>query len=121
METEAGMRAMTNTRAHAGDYGVIKEINTLDGGYRYIVGCWVDLRQNELVLIHIMPPVGEKIAFSDVADAWRVAMKFNGKVVAMRFRRESGLDNAVPGGLEDAVQVYEWERVSHMLRLGKQP
>ena len=85
---------MQITKIRVGGYGVIKEINTIDGGYRYVVGCWVDLKRDELVLIHIMPPVGERITFNNPVDAWAVATRFNGEVV-----------------LRDAVPVYEWESV----------
>lgn len=97
METET----TTTANIRLGDYyGVIREINTIHGGYRYVVGCWVDLGRNELILIHIMPPVGEKITFDNPIDA---------RLVAKRFNKEIG-----PG---DATPVYEWERVSHMLHM----
>ena len=91
-----GMRTI---EVRAGDYGVISEINTVDGNYRYIVGYWVELGRNELVLIHIMPPVGEKITFSDVADAWAVARRFNEEI-----------------GREDTTPVYEWEQIGNVSR-----
>ena len=92
-------KTTTTTNLRSGGYGVIKEINTIDGGYRYVVGCWVDLKRDELVLIHIMPPVGEKITFSNPLDAWKVATRFSGKVV-----------------LDDVTPVYEWEPVEEVIK-----
>ena len=87
---------MQTTKVRAGDYGVIREVNTVNGEYRYIVGYWAELGRSELVLIHIMPPVGENIVFSDVGKAWAVANRFNEGI-----------------GRGDATPVYEWERVGH--------
>ena len=86
------------TKVRAGDYGVIREINTVNGNYRYIVGYWAELGRGEPVLINIMPPIGETIAFNNQSDALATARRFNGGI-----------------GLGDATPVHEWERIGHLL------
>lgn len=90
------METKTKTRTRAGDYGVIREINTVTGDYQYVVGIWAELGRDELVLISTMSPTGEETTFSHAPYARYVAKLFNEKF-----------------GGEDIVPIHEWERVDY--------